>query len=79
MQGVKIIGGHSYFHLCAFITMLWLAAEYGDTEIETNHSSSQELVSEVELFNDFHLVALNSEGEHSLSLEPGVTEVCSTH
>jgi hypothetical protein len=33
MQGVKIIGGHAYFHICAFFAMLWLKIEYGDDEI----------------------------------------------
>ena len=33
MQGVKMLGGHAYFHIAAFTAMIWLEYEYGGTTI----------------------------------------------
>jgi hypothetical protein len=74
MQGVKIIGGHAYFHICAFVAMIWLKAEYGDDEVIRNIHSESEVTSAVQLLHeDPEISMLDIEGQGTF----GVTEVCS--
>jgi hypothetical protein len=76
MQGIKVIGGHSYFHLASFIAMIWLKMEYGDEEIEVVKGDIDSLVSSSELFVHSSQISLMEIDGMSTN---GVSQVCADH